>query len=88
MKTTEEPKELSVEEILSQDFMPSAKLVKRRKRLDKAISLLYKERKELLISTESDANVERIRRDIRIETAQQELNEVEQILAYRIVNNL
>ncbi|MBL4760591.1 MAG: hypothetical protein JKY80_07050, partial [Mariprofundaceae bacterium] len=77
------PKVMTDDECKAFDFRNTPSLRKELDSQEKSIVEWIKERDVFAVSNDSDANVERIRRDVRIEGAQAEVYQLNQILAYR-----
>ncbi len=77
------PMQMTDAECKEHDFRNTPSLRKERDMDEKDIRKWEKERDIFAISDDNDANVERIRRDVRIKDGKAKVNELNQILAYR-----
>ncbi len=68
------------------DYITTPNLREERKRHEDHIVKLKEEMNVFIASDESDANVERLRRVVRIEDAEAEINQINQVLTFRKTN--
>ena len=77
------PKQMTDDQCRAFDFRNTPSLRKERDANEESIIKWKEERDVFAVSNENNANVERIRRDVRIEEAEGEIKKLNQILAYR-----